>query len=129
MISKSSEERPGLCVPELPIGTSSCYLAFYFIAEAVRKKIKQLHQDFSEVKTFDTTRRKRGLLSQFILSHCHHCSNNKGSHAHFLSVYYVQSKALCSEVRALKPVCFDTSAGEREKGKGTFGLGDPRKVF
>lgn len=50
MIFKSSEERPGLCVPELPIGTSCCYLAFHFIAEAVRNKMKQLHQDFSEVK-------------------------------------------------------------------------------
>ena len=70
MISKSSEERPGLCVPELPIGTSCCYLAFHFIAEAVRKKIKQLHEDFSEVKVSTLQRKKEVffLSSSYLLA-------------------------------------------------------------
>lgn len=128
MISKSSEERPGLCVPELPIGTSFCYLAFYFIAEAVRKEIKQLHQDFSEVKvsTLHGEKEVFFLSSSYLIAII--VATTKVP-MHTSCVYYVQSKALCSEVRALKPVCFDTSAGGREKGKGTFGLGDPRKVF
>lgn len=113
-----ASNRDILLLPCLPFHCRSC-----------KKENKATPWRLFWSKSFDTTREKRGLLSQLILSHCHHCNNNKGSHAHFLSVYYVQSKALCSEVCALKPVCFDTSAGGREKGKGTFGLGDPRKVF